>query len=200
MKKNKSQATKDDNKAAKNAGKSKRQMIVVCRERLIGVMFQPICKILVLIGIATILLAVATLWQYRASTVRTETTVATIIEVNKVIGAGKDSNGEDIQKCRIGYRFAIDGNEYTEALGYYGEPNSDKCQLSVNDTIEVKYEPSHPANNAYAADDTEEAHGTLNDALIDAGSIAVIGIIPIVLGLVGLRMAKERRVCKEVKA
>lgn len=199
MKKSKSQATKDDNKAAKNAGKSRRQMIVVCRERLIGVMFQPICKILVLVGIATMLLAVATLWQYRASTVRTETAMATITEVNKVIGAGKDSDGSDIQKCRIGYRFTIDGNEYTETLGYYGEPNSDKCQLAVDDEIEIKYESSHPANNAYAADDTEEAHGTLSDALVDAGSIFAIGIIPIVLGLIGLRMAKERKVCKEVK-
>ncbi|MDO4271651.1 MAG: DUF3592 domain-containing protein [Candidatus Saccharibacteria bacterium] len=163
------------------------------QRRMVGAMFRPMCKILILIGVATLLLAVATLWQYQASTRRTAKTTGEITDVRKVGGIGRDENGNDNQKCRIKYKFVVNDVTYTDSLGYRGNPTAAKCQLKRGDTIDIQYDTSHPANSAYQVDEDNSNHGTLGQTIESASSIAFVGVIPIVIGIVGLRLAREHR-------
>ena len=160
--------------------------------RLIGIMFRPACQILILIGLATLLLSVATIWQYQASTRRTKETTARVISVNKITGIGNDERGRNNQACQVDYRFRIKGDEYTAILGYRGEPTTDKCRLHDGQSVKVKYDPNHPANNAYLPDHQNSGKKTLRQTIFASGSIAATGIIPIIIGVVGLRIAKHR--------
>lgn len=161
------------------------------QRRIVSAMYQPVCKILILIGVATILLAIVIVWQYRSSTRRTSVTTGTITEVDKVSGVGHDLEGNDAQKCRIGYTVDIDGKSYTDVLGYRGDPTTDKCNLSIGQTIEINYDPSHPANNAYAIDDELSDHDTLDETITSATSIGLVGLVPLIIGMMGLHLAKR---------
>lgn len=160
--------------------------------RLIGIMFRPACQILILIGLATLLLSVVTIWQYQASTRRTKETNARVISVNKITGIGDDERGRNNQACQVDYRFRIKGDEYTAILGYRGEPTTDKCRLHNGQSVKVKYDPNHPANNAYLPDHQNSGKKTLRQTIFASGSIAATGIVPIIIGVVGLRIAKHR--------
>lgn len=160
--------------------------------RLIGIMFRPACQILILIGLATLLLSVVTIWQYQASTRRTKETNARVISVNKITGIGDDERGRNNQACQVDYRFRIKGDEYTAILGYRGEPTTDKCRLHSGQSVKIKYDPNHPANNAYLPDHQNSGKKTLRQTIFASGSIAATGIIPIIIGVVGLRIAKHR--------
>lgn len=160
--------------------------------RLIGIMFRPACQILILIGLATLLLSVVTIWQYQASTRRTKETNARIISVNKITGIGDDERGRNNQACQVDYRFRIKGDEYTAILGYRGEPTTDKCRLHSGQSVKIKYDPNHPANNAYLPDHQNSGKKTLRQTIFASGSIAATGIVPIIIGMVGLRIAKHR--------
>lgn len=160
--------------------------------RLIGIMFRPACQILILIGLATLLLSIVTIWQYQASTRRTKETHARVISVNKITGIGNDERGRNNQACQVDYRFRIKGDEYTAILGYRGEPTTDKCHLHNGQSVKIKYDPNHPANNAYLPDHQNSGKKTLRQTIFASGSIAATGIIPIIIGVVGLRIAKHR--------
>ena len=160
--------------------------------RLIGIMFRPACQILILIGLATLLLSVVTIWQYQASTRRTKETSARVISVNKITGIGNDERGRNNQACQVDYRFRIKGDEYTAILGYRGEPTTDKCRLHSGQSVKIKYDPNHPANNAYLPDHQNSGKKTLRQTIFASGSIAATGIVPIIIGMVGLRIAKHR--------
>ena len=160
--------------------------------RLIGIMFRPACQILILIGLATLLLSVVTIWQYQASTRRTKETNARVISVNKITGIGDDERGRNNQTCQVDYRFRIKGDEYTAILGYRGEPTTDKCRLHDGQSVKIKYDPNHPANNAYLPDHQNSGKKTLRQTIFASGSIAATGIVPIIIGVVGLRIAKHR--------
>ena len=160
--------------------------------RLIGIMFRPACQILILIGLATLLLSVVTIWQYQASTRRTKETHARVISVNKITGIGDDERGRNNQACQVDYRFRIKGDEYTAILGYRGEPTTDKCRLHSGQSVKIKYDPNHPANNAYLPDHQNSGKKTLRQTIFASGSIAATGIVPIIIGMVGLRIAKHR--------
>lgn len=160
--------------------------------RLIGIMFRPACQILILIGLATLLLSIVTIWQYQASTRRTKETHARVISVNKITGIGNDERGRNNQACQVDYRFRIKGDEYTAILGYRGEPTTDKCRLHNGQLVKIKYDPNHPANNAYLPDHQNSGKKTLRQTIFASGSIAAIGIVPIIIGVVGLRIAKHR--------
>ena len=159
--------------------------------RLIGIMFRPACQILILIGLATLLLSVVTIWQYQASTRRTKETNARVISVNKITGIGDDERGRNNQACQVDYRFRIKGDEYTAILGYRGEPTTDKCRLHSGQSVKIKYDPNHPANNAYLPDHQNSGKKTLRQTIFASGSIAATGIVPIIIGMVGLRIAKH---------
>ena len=160
--------------------------------RLIGIMFRPACQILILIGLATLLLSVVTIWQYQASTRRTKETNARVISVNKITGIGDDERGRNNQACQVDYRFRIKGDEYTAILGYRGEPTTDKCRLHSGQSVKIKYDPNHPANNAYLPDHQNSGKKTLRQTIFASGRIAATGIVPIIIGMVGLRIAKHR--------
>lgn len=160
--------------------------------RLIGIMFRPACQILILIGLATLLLSIVTIWQYQASTRRTKETTARVISINKITGVGDDERGRNNQACQVDYRFRIKGDEYTAILGYRGEPTTDKCRLHNGQSVKIKYDPNHPANNAYLPDHQNSGKKTLRQTIFASGSIAATGIIPIIIGVVGLRIAKHR--------
>lgn len=160
--------------------------------RLIGIMFRPACQILILIGLATLLLSVVTIWQYQASTRRTKETNARVISVNKITGIGDDERGRNNQACQVDYRFRIKGDEYTAILGYRSEPTTDKCRLHSGQSVKIKYDPNHPANNAYLPDHQNSGKKTLRQTIFASGSIAATGIVPIIIGMVGLRIAKHR--------
>lgn len=160
--------------------------------RLIGIMFRPACQILILIGLATLLLSIVTIWQYQASTRRTKETTARVISVNKITGIGNDERGRNNQACQVDYRFRIKGDEYTAILGYRGEPTTDKCHLHNGQSVKIKYDPNHPANNAYLPDHQNSGKKTLRQTIFASGSIAATGIVPIIIGMVGLRIAKHR--------
>lgn len=155
-------------------------------------MFRPACQILILIGLATLLLSVVTIWQYQASTRRTKETHARVISVNKITGIGNDERGRNNQACQVDYRFRIKGDEYTAILGYRGEPTTDKCRLHNGQSVKIKYDPNHPANNAYLPDHQNSGKKTLRQTIFASGSIAATGIVPIIIGMVGLRIAKHR--------
>ena len=155
-------------------------------------MFRPACQILILIGLATLLLSVVTIWQYQASTRRTKETNARVISVNKITGIGDDERGRNNQACQVDYRFRIKGDEYTAILGYRGEPTTDKCRLHSGQSVKIKYDPNHPANNAYLPDHQNSGKKTLRQTIFASGSIAATGIVPIIIGMVGLRIAKHR--------
>ena len=155
-------------------------------------MFRPACQILILIGLATLLLSVVTIWQYQASTRRTKETNARVISVNKITGIGNDERGRNNQACQVDYRFRIKGDEYTAILGYRGEPTTDKCRLHSGQSVKIKYDPNHPANNAYLPDHQNSGKKTLRQTIFASGSIAATGIVPIIIGMVGLRIAKHR--------
>lgn len=182
-------------KHAQSRAKAKqvKDRITARQRRIVSAMYQPLCKILILIGIATILLAIVIVWQYRSSTRRTATTTGTITEVDKVSGIGRDMDGDDAQKCRIGYTVEIDGRIYTDVLGYRGDPTVDKCDLTVGQTIDISYDPSHPANNSYLVDDESSDHGTFNEAVASATGIALVGLIPLIIGMMGLHLARRYR-------
>lgn len=167
--------------------------ITAKQKQIISSMYRPLCRIFILIGIATLLLAVVVIWQYRSSTQRTAKTTGVITEIDKVNGIGRDEPGDNAQKCRIGYKVTIDGNEYTDVLGYRGDPTTDKCQLFVGQVVEINYDPSHPSNNAYVVDDETSDHGTLDQTISSATGIAVVGLIPLAIGIVGLRIARSRQ-------
>ena len=160
--------------------------------RLIGIMFRPACQILILIGLATLLLSVVTIWQYQASTRRTKETTARVISINKITGIGNDERGRNNQACQVDYRFRIKSDEYTAILGYRGEPTTDKCRLHNGQSVKIKYDPNHPANNAYLPDHQNSGKKTLRQTIFASGSIAATGIVPIIIGVVGLRIAKHR--------
>lgn len=155
-------------------------------------MFRPACQILILIGLATLLLSIVTIWQYQASTRRTKETHARVISINKITGIGDDERGRNNQACQVDYRFRIKGDEYTAILGYRGEPTTDKCRLHNGQSVKVKYDPNHPANNAYLPDHQNSGKKTLRQTIFASGSIAATGIVPIIIGVVGLRIAKHR--------
>ena len=155
-------------------------------------MFRPACQILILIGLATLLLSVVTIWQYQASTRRTKETHARVISINKITGIGDDEHGRNNQACQVDYRFRIKGDEYTAILGYRGEPTTDKCRLHSGQSVKIKYDPNHPANNAYLPDHQNSGKKTLRQTIFASGSIAATGIVPIIIGVVGLRIAKHR--------
>lgn len=182
-------------KHAQSRAKAKqvKDRITARQRRIVSAMYQPLCKILILIGIATILLAIVIVWQYRSSTRRTTTTTGTITEVDKVSGIGRDMDGGDAQKCRIGYTVEIDGKTYTDVLGYRGDPTVDKCDLTVGQTIDISYDPSHPANNSYLVDDELSDHGTFNEAVASATGIALVGLVPLIIGMMGLHLARRYR-------
>lgn len=163
------------------------------QRRMIGATFRPFCQILVLIGVATLMLALVTIWQYRASTRRSASITGVVTEVNKVSGVGRDSDGAEAQKCRIGYKFTIDNVEYTDVLGYRGNPTADKCHLAVGQSIDIKYDTSHPANNSYRLDDSHTDHETPGQTAVSAGGIGLVGIGTMAVGLVGLAVAKRHR-------
>lgn len=167
-------------------------MTHITSRRLIGIMFRPACQILILIGLATLLLSVVTIWQYQASTRRTKETNARVISVNKITGIGDDERGRNNQACQVDYRFRIKGDEYTAILGYRGEPTTDKCRLHSGQSVKIKYDPNHPANNAYLPDHQNSGKKTLRQTIFASGSIAATGIVPIIIGMVGLRIAKHR--------
>ena len=160
--------------------------------RIIGAAYRPLCKIFILIGIATIGLAMAIAWQYNSSTKRTELATGTITEINRVSGVGKDSDGGSTQKCRIHYVANINGDEYTDRLGYRGEPTTDKCNLTIGSTIDISYDPAHPLNNAYLVDDQTSDHGTLKNTVISSLTITAVGAIPLVVGIIGLQIDNKR--------
>ena len=155
-------------------------------------MFRPACQILILIGLATLLLSIVTIWQYQASTRRTKETTARVISINKITGIGDDERGRNNQACQVDYRFRIKGDEYTAILGYRGEPTTDKCHLHNGQSVKIKYDPNHPANNAYLPDHQNSGKKTLRQTIFASGSIAATGIVPIIIGVVGLRIAKHR--------
>ena len=49
-----------------------------------------------------------------------------------------------------------------------------------------------PANNAYLPDHQNSGKKTLRQTIFASGSIAATGIVPIIIGVVGLRIAKHR--------
>ena len=102
-------------------------------------------------------------------------------------------DGDDAQKCRIGYTVEIDGKTYTDVLGYRGDPTVDKCDLTVGQTIDISYDPSHPANNSYLVDDESSDHGTFNEAVASATGIALVGLVPLIIGMMGLHLARRYR-------
>ena len=178
-------------KQSRTRAKQVKARVAAKRRRIVGAMYQPLCKILILIGVATILLAVVTVWQYRSSTRRTATTTGTITEVDKVSGIGLDMDGSSVQKCRIGYTVEIDGKSYTDVLGYRGDPTVDKCNLVVGQLIEINYDPSHPSNNAYRVDDQLSDHDTLDETVASAASIGAVGLVPLIIGMIGLHLSKR---------
>lgn len=161
------------------------------KRRLVGVMYRPMCKILILIGIATILLALVTVWQYRSSTTRTATTTGNITAVNKVSGIGRDEEGHNGQKCRINYRVSVAGHNYTDALGYRGDPTTAKCKLQVGQPIAINYDPHHPANNAYQVDEELSDHQTFQQTVSSTAGIAIVGLISLFIGIFGLHVAND---------
>lgn len=161
--------------------------------KILGVLFRPFCQILVLIGVATILLSIVTIWQYRSYRQRTNQINGQITTVNKVSGIGNDETGNSSQKCRVGYKFTFNGNEYTDVLGYHGNPTTAKCNLRPGQAITINYEANHPANNAYAIDDQLSDHGTLKQTISSASGIAVVGTVPIIIGCLGIRLARQNR-------
>ena len=86
----------------------------------------------------------------------------------------------------------INGDEYTDRLGYRGEPTTDKCDLTIGSSIDISYDPAHPLNNAYLVDDQTSNHGTLKDTVISSLTITAVGAIPLVVGIIGLRMDNKR--------
>lgn len=65
--------------------------ITAKQKQIISSMYRPLCRIFILIGIATLLLAVVVIWQYRSSTQRTAKTTGVITEIDKVNGIGRMS-------------------------------------------------------------------------------------------------------------
>ena len=159
--------------------------------KILGSLYKPACKILILFGVAILLMAGVVIWQHNASTKRTERTTGKVTEVNKVSGIGRDEKGNSAQKCQIRYEINVDGQVYTSVMGYHGEPTPDKCQLAVGSSIEVDYDHRRPANNSYHQDTIESKHQTLSDVLQSAIGIGIVGIIPIVIGILGLAAARH---------
>lgn len=187
------QAAKEPVSAPKSITKPSSAEIEHRQRQMLGAMFRPACKILVLIAIATLLLAVVTIWQYQASTRRNSSTTGVVTEVNKVSGVGKDADGTSAQKCRIGYKFTVGGNEYTDALGYRGDPSTSKCQLKPGQKVAINYDSNHPANNAFQVDDQNSNHGTFKQTASSAGSIAALGLIIMAVGAAGLHIANRHQ-------
>ena len=161
------------------------------RQRAIGTLYKPICKILILIGIAAVLLSIATIWQYQGLKKRTSRTTATVSKISKINAIG--ANNDDDQKCNINYNFTLDGVEYTSVANFNGgNPTADKCHLAVGSQISVNYQSGHPANNAYRIDDETSTHSTYSKTVGAVISILLVGLIPLLLGITGLYIAKNR--------
>lgn len=160
------------------------------RQRAIGTLYKPICKILILIGIAAVLLSIATIWQYQGLKRRTARTAATVSKISKINAIG--TNNDD-QKCNIDYSFTLDGVEYTNVANFNGgNPTADKCHLPVGSSININYQPGHPANNAYQIDDETSTHATYSKTVGAVISILLVGLIPLLLGIAGLYIAKNK--------
>lgn len=184
--------TSEEKRRAKPQSPKKRLSKVTAKQRrIIGAMYRPLCKILILIGVATMMLAVVIAWQFNSSSKRTALTTGTITEVNRVNGISRTKTDEG-QKCRIHYKINVNGHEYSDTLGYRGDPTAEKCSLDINEQIQVTYDPDHPANNAYQADDLASDGSSFGEAVSSVATIMIVGIIPLVLGIMGLNIANKR--------
>ena len=159
--------------------------------RVLGQLYKPTCRVLILIGIATLLLACTTAWQHYSLVRRTISTKGKVTKVSKVTGVGKDERGQNAQKCQVNYEITVDGRTYTDAMAYHGSPTVDKCNLKLGQAIDVDYDKHRPSNSSYHLDTVNSKHRTLSDVLQSAIGIAIVGIIPIVIGATGLRVAKR---------
>ena len=179
------------NESKASTTKNRLSRVTAKQRRIIGAMYRPLCKILILIGVATMMLAVVIAWQFNSSSKRTELTTGTITEVNRVNGISRTKTDEG-QKCRIHYKINVNGYEYSDTLGYRGDPTAEKCSLNVDEQIQVTYDPDHPANNAYQADDLASDGSSFGEAVSSVVTIMIVGIIPLVLGIMGLNIAHKR--------
>ncbi|GEM_PF-6645914 len=161
------------------------------KAKILGQLYKPTCRVLILIGIATLLLACTSIWQHYSLTRRTMQTDGKVTRVSKVSGVGKNEKGQDNQKCQINYEITVDGRTYTDAMGYHGTPTIEKCQLSAGQIIKVEYDKHRPSNSSYHDDTVTSRHRTLSDVLQSAIGTAVVGIIPIIIGVLGLKVAKR---------
>lgn len=161
------------------------------RRHTIGSLYKPICKILILIGIAAVLLSIVTIWQYQGLKRRTAHTTAKVTKISKINAIG--ANNDDEQKCNISYNFSLENVNYTNVTGFNsGNPTADKCHLIVNSQININYQPGYPANNAYKGDDEESTHSTYGKTVGTVASIILVGLIPMILGVVGLYITRNK--------
>lgn len=158
---------------------------------LIGVLYKPFCKILILVGVATLMLSVTVIWQYQQMTKRKNGYTASVTDVIKINTAGADERGQAVQKCHIHYTFNWNRVQYTDVLGYRGNPTTEKCAMKAGQIIGINFDQNHPSNNAYKLDDAESSHDTFSKTASSAISIAVVGLIPLIVGILGLHSTKR---------
>lgn len=181
-------------KSVKSQPKHNKHLPKIDKRRAVGVMYRPVCKLLVLIGVAAILLSIATIWQYQSQKQRTKTTMATVTKISRINAIGSSS---DDQKCNISYKFRLHDIDYISFTNFSnGNPTTDKCSLQVGSKIRVNYQPDRPANNAYKNDDAKSGHVTFGQTVGSVASIMIVGVIPLFLGIAGLYVARKETASK----
>ena len=136
------------------------------------IIYRLICIILIVAGCFGLFMSFSASEQAYRYPRRDKITTAIVTKKTKEA----DKYGYD--NCLVSYKFTVDGQDYaTEGV----LPNNYSCNAEVDKEITIRYQADNPANNAYGDNEQAVAMWT-----IIAVVLAILGIIPLGVGFVGL--------------
>lgn len=136
------------------------------------IIYRLICVVLIIAGAFGLFMSFSASEQSYRYTLRNETATATVTKKTKET----DEYGYDT--CLVAYSFTVDDTEYSSE-GVL--PNNYSCKVDEGDPITIRYQSDQPLNNAYGDNKQAESVWT-----IIAVALAILGIIPLGVGFVGL--------------
>lgn len=136
------------------------------------IIYRLICIVLIAAGIFGLFMSFGASEQSYRYTLRDTTAEATVTKKTKET----DEYGYDT--CLVTYSFEVDGTKYSSE-GVL--PNNYSCSVSEGKPITIRYQASQPLNNSFGDNKQAESIWT-----ILAVSLAILGIIPLGVGFVGL--------------
>lgn len=141
------------------------------------IIYRIVCLALIIGGIGGLFMTTSAADYYHYYGKRTEKAVAEVTDIHN----HNDPEYDDVQYCDIDYKFKVNNKEYTSKTSWELLPTQANCTLSKDSQITIRYQKGNPTNNAYGDNSQDK---TL--ALMMVIALAIVGIVPLGIGFVGL--------------